>query len=358
MYRIDNAKSADALPTPAAPGPNVDGYFDTGTIVTSDWLNAIQEEMCYVIAQAGLGALDKTDSTQFYDAIQELVDQGPAVSGISAVVEDTSPSLGGDLHVNGFKFNSASNGDVIVTTTGRLFLDCLTILIHTYIYHYGDLDNYIQFGTDTINFVTGGTSRLDVSDTGVRIGGGGARVTTCYNDSTMSADSDTALTSQAAFKAYADNKFANVARGNIIASTLYIYSPDNPAKTRNQWDGWTYHDEASVSTPVAERFTCPHSGVIKNMFGNMSCYTAGGAPAANMATSVVVTLYKNDVATSLTYTIASGRARQTNFAFNATGINISVAAGDYLYIRTVQSAGASGSSQEVYYGSASFEYTF
>lgn len=45
------------------------------------------------------------------------------------------------------------------------------------IQHTGDTDNKIAFGTDTQSYETGGSSRLDISDSGVRLGGTGARVT-------------------------------------------------------------------------------------------------------------------------------------------------------------------------------------
>lgn len=76
MFRIDNATSAGSLPTPGAVGPNPDSYFTEGdpglavpaTVVTADWLNALQEEIAYAIEQNG-GTLDKTNRTQLKAAI-------------------------------------------------------------------------------------------------------------------------------------------------------------------------------------------------------------------------------------------------------------------------------------------------
>lgn len=80
MYRIDNATSTGALPTPAAVGPSPDSYFTDGnpslaipaTVVDADWLNAVQEEIAGVIEGAG-DTLDKTDQGQLYAAIQALI---------------------------------------------------------------------------------------------------------------------------------------------------------------------------------------------------------------------------------------------------------------------------------------------
>jgi hypothetical protein len=53
---------------------------------------------------------------------------GSASSGLSNVVEDTTPQLGGNLDVNGQSIVSASNGDIAITPngTGSIILDNLT----------------------------------------------------------------------------------------------------------------------------------------------------------------------------------------------------------------------------------------
>ena len=70
--------------------------------------------------------------------------------------------------------------------------------------HSGDTNNSIAFGTDTQTFETGGSSRLDISDSGVRLGGANSRVTTILNEDNMASDSDTALATQQSIKAYVD----------------------------------------------------------------------------------------------------------------------------------------------------------
>jgi hypothetical protein len=94
MYRIDNSTASPSMPTPDVPGPNVDGFFTNGdptlgqlaTIVDDDWLNAIQEELCYCIEQSGQ-TLDKTDRTQLYQAIGTLLQNVPY--GESSTVANT-----------------------------------------------------------------------------------------------------------------------------------------------------------------------------------------------------------------------------------------------------------------------------
>ena len=75
------------------------------------------------------------------------------------------------------------------------------------IVHIGDTNNKISFGTDTQDYQTGGSSRLDISDSGVRLGGTGARVTSITDDDALGT-SDTILCTQGNVKAYADTKLA------------------------------------------------------------------------------------------------------------------------------------------------------
>lgn len=77
MHRIDNTTALSAIPTPVSPG--APGYFTNGnptqglpaTIVEADWMNAVQEEISYVIESSGL-TLSKTDRTQLYQALLRL----------------------------------------------------------------------------------------------------------------------------------------------------------------------------------------------------------------------------------------------------------------------------------------------
>ena len=124
------------------------------------------------------------------------------------IVSDTTPQLGGNLDVNGKEINSASNGNIVINPngTGDIDLACDTVLVEQDIVHDGDLNNKIAFGTDTQSYETGGTARLDLSDSGVRLGAANARVTTVLDEDAMSSDSATALATQQSIKAYADTK--------------------------------------------------------------------------------------------------------------------------------------------------------
>jgi len=79
-----------------------------------------------------------------------------------------------------------------------------TLTVPSDIIHGGDSNNKIAFGTDTQSFQTGGTARMNISDSGLQIGSG-ARVTTIENNDSLGT-SDTKLATQGNVKAYVDGK--------------------------------------------------------------------------------------------------------------------------------------------------------
>ena len=79
MHRIDDPTAVPTLPAPRPPG--TPGYFTGGspgssgfaaTVVRYEWMNAVQEELCAVIAEAGI-TLDKTNNNQLVAALQQLM---------------------------------------------------------------------------------------------------------------------------------------------------------------------------------------------------------------------------------------------------------------------------------------------
>jgi len=123
---------------------------------------------------------DGTDNIAFFtvDNTTNVItfDTGVVVpGGLSAIVEDTTPQLGGALDVNGKDITSASSGDVTISPNG----------------------------TGTIILEAGAVSRADISSSGLRIGTG-ARVTTILDEDDMASDSATALATQQSIKAAID----------------------------------------------------------------------------------------------------------------------------------------------------------
>ena len=102
-----------------------------------------------------------------------------------------------------------------LSTDGSLTINNNSLIINQDIIHNGDTNNKMSFGTDTQTFTTGGTSRLDISDSGVRIGSG-SRVTTILDEDNLASDSDTALATQQSIKAYIDATGSGTMSGWVL----------------------------------------------------------------------------------------------------------------------------------------------
>ena len=90
---------------------------------------------------------------------------------------------------------------------------------------------------------TGGSSRLDISDSGVRLGGANSRVTTILDEDNMASDSATALATQQSIKAYVDAN-AGGGGGGFSWSGVYHtkyntdYSLDATLKNKYLYNPW------------------------------------------------------------------------------------------------------------------------
>ncbi len=221
MYKIDNAFAVAMLPDPTAPGPKVGGFYTNktslvvATHMTAEMMNCFQEEICNVILGASL-TLDKTDTTQFKQAVDILIANAAGAPSITEVHDDPNPVLGGNLNTNGHSIVSISNADIIFNTFGAsapwIKLNS-TALVHGTISPPSDSDNKIIFGSATQTFQTGGSTRFDVTAGGIRLGGANARVTLVDDDITLTANSATRTLTQHAYKGYVDAAAAGVHAG-------------------------------------------------------------------------------------------------------------------------------------------------
>lgn len=116
-------------------------------------------------------------------------DTGATGGGLADVVDDTTPQLGGNLDVNGKDITSPDGTDLIDIVDGA------------------------------IDIQTNSSSRLDFSDSGVRLGGANARVTTVLDEDAMGSDSATALATQQSIKKYVDDNASAITLGTPQAST-------------------------------------------------------------------------------------------------------------------------------------------
>jgi hypothetical protein len=130
-----------------------------------------------------------------------------------------TPNGTGDINLRSFLINSASEGSGLT----KLTVDNI-VIDGDAIQHLADLDNQILFGADTQSFETGGVSRLDLSNSGMRLGAANARVTTILTDSTMAGATDTNLYTGLAIKTYVDAIATglNVQGSCVAASTTAL----------------------------------------------------------------------------------------------------------------------------------------
>ena len=180
----------------------------------------------------------------FYDASADaatgawLLINPTSSSGLSNVVEDTTPQLGGDLDVNSNSLVSIADGDITIEPngTGSINLNAADVLVEEDIVHTGDVNNKVIFGTDTQTFQTGGSTRMDLSDSGVRFGAAGARITQIYDEDNMASDSATGLATQQSIKAYVDASGA----GLVLIDTIDLSNDASAAFDSTDFDNTTY----------------------------------------------------------------------------------------------------------------------
>ena len=124
-----------------------------------------------------------------------------AVTSVASVQVD-------NININGNTISSTDTNGAITSSpngSGANALDSDTVYVGNSIESNDDSTTSIDFGTDTQDFLTNSSSRLDISDSGVRAGGANSRVTTTLDEDDFSSDSATALVTQQSAKAYVDN---------------------------------------------------------------------------------------------------------------------------------------------------------
>lgn len=138
-----------------------------------------------------------------------------AVIGIQNVVEDTTPQLGGNLDVNGNDITSPDGTDLIDIVNG------------------------------TIDIQTNSSSRVDITDSGVRLGGANTRVTTILDEDTLTSDSATSLATQQSIKAYVDSQSG----GGLVALSQASASDSASVEFTANIDG-TYETYLLIGTDI------------------------------------------------------------------------------------------------------------
>tara|TARA_Y100001973_G_scaffold26657_1_gene40233 strand:- start:9705 stop:15326 length:5622 start_codon:yes stop_codon:yes gene_type:complete len=178
-------------------------YMQSNLTFTTNTNTQLSDEQVQDIVGAMFSSNTETGITATYQDGDGTIDLVVSSSGMSDLVDDTSPQLGGDLDVNGNKITSASNADVTIEPNGtgdiNLYADTLVV---------GDssADFTIQHRTTTnsiLRFQAGGNTQL-TSDGPIFLnadeaGDGGSDSKIRYNAITNTfgkANTNTVLTTQ------------------------------------------------------------------------------------------------------------------------------------------------------------------
>lgn len=322
MFRIDTANAADVLPTPAAPGPNPNGYFSHGdvsdlnditfpTMVDADFCNALQETLCYVIEEAGI-TLSKSNRGQLKQAIQYYIDEGGTGGiGLADVEADPAPTLGNNLIVNDKKIISSGP---IIFNVNEIDIQTANFAVKNKISKFSNgASYYFNFGTDTQEFFTLSNKVVDINNSGLTINNS-TYITTIYDQDNMSSGSGTATFTQQSGKKYADD---TIAVGQRSFSAL-VYSLDGSDPQLNNSNPFTFMLDF-----------CPIVVPKDATLSNLRVIWAGSWNTGTWD-PVVFTVRKNGVNTALTVTI--GLVNGAQDVTDSTH-SVSFAAGDLLDIR-------------------------
>lgn len=191
---------------------SLNAIIDDDTMATATATNVPTAEsvVAYIAATPG-GAGGSNTELQYnnagvLDGISSLTYNGTNVTSTrGAIIDGSSDEI--QLKVQGNATQTSNVFEVEDSAASNLLTvdNSGNVDIALAIRHVGDVNNQVVFGTDTQDYQTGGSSRLDLSDSGVRMGGANSRVTTILDEDDMVSDSATALATQQSIKAYVDN---------------------------------------------------------------------------------------------------------------------------------------------------------
>jgi len=182
--------------------------------------------------------------------------------------------------------NLSVTGDAAVAGTLSMAGD----LVHT-----GDVNNKIAFGTDTQSFETGGTARMNLSDSGLQVGTG-ARVTTILDEDGMGTDSATALATQQSIKAYVDAQLTGQDMDITSDSGTIDVDLDSETLTIAGGDGVSTSASGTTVTiaikPIVQRVTKAelHASVPS---GDFSVIQVSGSSAEDPISAAGVMVFHN-----------------------------------------------------------------
>ena len=215
-----------------------------------------------------------------------LQDSGAGRLGFN---RDTSSGAIHDSNYNAFQIQvdtSGSSGMLEIQEytgagafVGNTFITGNGITINDYVRHNGDTTTRFGFAaTDTFRVKTDNSTRLDINNSGMQLGNANARVTTIYDQDTMSSNSATALATQQSIKQYVDTAVSNAGTvtGTGVSGRVAFWS----ATTNLSSDSNLYWDDSSnelgIGTSSPTTFLTVQGG---HSTSRMNLYYPGGTNA-------------------------------------------------------------------------------
>ena len=237
--------------------------------------------------------------------------------------------------------NDVAIGQAVGTSDDVTFS---TVTLASDLIHSGDTNNKIAFGTDTQSFQTGGTARMNISDSGLQVGSG-SRVTTILDEDDLSTDSNTALATQQSIKAYVDAQSGGASTLNdltdVISNTTnftdsILISPDGAAPpqggtlssaTNNVGIGkdvfsagmTSGHSNVAIGTEAGKAITNGHEAVL---IGHHA-----GKGLTYGADNVAIGAYTLDAASSAAANVAVGWSALSGITGGGSNVAIGYGAG-------------------------------
>jgi cytoskeletal protein CcmA (bactofilin family) len=244
------------------------GTIDTGSsaITTTGLISGGSLDIDDVLINGStIGHTDDTDLMTVADGVLTVAGEVDAASLDISGNADIDGTLETDaLTIDGTNLLSGAvtiSGNTIFSGTPNV---SGTLTVAGEIQHTGDTNNKIGFTTDTQTFTTGGSTRMDITDSGIQMGGSGARVTTVLDEDNLSTDSATALATQQSIKAYVDAEVSSAGGGSM--SQFYLEDDDGTEITINNdkevkfigsgiTTNWTDTDNGTDGDPYDLTFT-------------------------------------------------------------------------------------------------------
>jgi len=199
------------------------------------------------------------------------------------------------------------------------------------IYHIGDTNTYFGFhGNDLWRVVTGGSERLEVSDSGLKLGNTGATVSAILDEDNMASDSATALATQQSIKAYVDTQTTGV----LTYQGTWNADTNSPTLSSGSGTpGYYYIVSVAGSTNL--------DGITDWAVGDWAVFSDQATDAWQKIDNTAVGNVSGD-GTANDITMWSGSGTVTDAPIAASGNNITTAGdvtvGDELTITTVSNA--------------------